>query len=135
MERLGAADALFYAGHYGECIYVAGLAVECTLRAHLVRRDPEFDSRHDLRDLLKASGLSDLVPESQRRRLTICLAEIWARWRNSYRFLPAAELKADLHRRGLLHRLKGDPLKANARRLLDCSRDIVGMGYYLWRRS
>ena len=42
-------------------IYFAGLAVECLLRAYRMRSNPQFDQRHDLSDLYKASGIVDFI--------------------------------------------------------------------------
>ena len=59
LERIRAAEQLHGDAMYSSAIYFAGVAVECILRAYRVRIDPAFDSRHDLADLLKASGLRD----------------------------------------------------------------------------
>src|SRR5437764_8634443 len=65
VERMRQAQHLYRQGkgHYALAMYVAGLAVECVLRAYMVKRKREFESRHDLLLLLKESGILDLDPE------------------------------------------------------------------------
>ena len=52
-------------------MYTAGLAVECLLRAFRWKKDKSFEGRHDLEDLLKASGLlrigEEILPGAARR--------------------------------------------------------------------
>jgi len=43
-ERVTAARALYAAQRYGEAIYLAGVAVECVLRAFAATRTTEFDA-------------------------------------------------------------------------------------------
>ncbi len=66
MERMGQAQHLYRQGegYYALAMYTAGLAVECLLRAYLVQRKAEFESRHDLLLLFKESGMLDIDPEA-----------------------------------------------------------------------
>ena len=64
-ENLERAQELFGAEQYFLAHYLAGLAVECHLRAYLRRKTSEFDSRHDLRDLATESGYYQIVPAVQ----------------------------------------------------------------------
>ena len=73
LDRIRAAEVLHAAGKYGSAIYLAGVAVESMLRAYRVRVDPEFDARHDLRQLLTASGLENYVPEKRRAEVGAAL--------------------------------------------------------------
>ncbi|MBI4861170.1 MAG: hypothetical protein HY815_13070 [Candidatus Riflebacteria bacterium] len=135
LERIAAAEQLCCSCYYPECIYVSGPAVECILRANHDRSDPALETGHDLRELLKASRLETFVPEIQRRRLGVALGEIWARWRNGYRYASAKCIRTDLRRRGLFTGVKGDALKYNARRALDCGHELVGLGCHRWSES
>lgn len=73
-ERMSQAHHLYREGDgfYALAMYTAGVAVECLLRAYLLKRNRQFESRHDLlllfkesgvlhvdRDKLKARGLTD----------------------------------------------------------------------------
>lgn len=59
VERMSQAQHLYRQGegHYALAMYTAGLAVECLLRAYMVKRSREFESRHDLLLLFKESGI------------------------------------------------------------------------------
>ena len=48
---------------YALAMYLGGLAVECMLRAFRWRKNPSFEGRHDLEDLLKASELLTINDE------------------------------------------------------------------------
>lgn len=134
-ERIGAAEVLFREQRFGECFYCAGLAVECLLRAFRSRRDPEFDERHDLPDLLRASGLEELVSENQQKRLSLALGQTWARWKNAYRYADTERLQADLRARNLFHGIRGDQLKANARTLLNNANIVLVLGWEKWIKA
>lgn len=58
LDRMRQAQALSMHGDaYALSMYCSGLAVECLLRAFRWREDNSFEGRHDLTDLLKASGM------------------------------------------------------------------------------
>jgi HEPN domain-containing protein len=135
LERIGAAQSLFDARLYPECVYFAGVAAECMLRAYRALSDPEFDSRHDLLDLLGASNLEDFVPQKRRVEVAAALGEIWARWKNDYRYVSAARLSQALRKRGLFDGIRGDQLKANARIALENSLGLVSIGEARWAKS
>jgi hypothetical protein len=111
------------------------VAVECILRAYRVRDDPEFHGRHDLRQLLGASGLQDYVPEKRRAEVAVALGEVWARWRNDYRYASDDRVLRDLRARGLTLGIKGDPLKDNSRRIFEKAHELVGMGVARWKNA
>ncbi|MCI5150714.1 MAG: HEPN domain-containing protein, partial [Candidatus Electrothrix sp. MAN1_4] len=48
-SRIETARRLHRSGRYSAAIYFAGVSVECLLRSFIVREDPKFDQRHDLR--------------------------------------------------------------------------------------
>lgn len=99
LDRIRAAELLHSDAKYGSAIYLAGVAVECILRAYRVRFDPEFDSRHDLPALLTASGLQNYVPEKRRAEVAAALGDVWARWRNDYRYASDDRVLRDLRKR------------------------------------
>src|SRR5947209_12246097 len=91
VERMSQAHHLYRKGKgsYALAMYAAGLAVECLLRAYLVKRKREFESRHDLLllfkesgildadpDKLKAKGLTDEQIEEHRRRLRASVNDV-----------------------------------------------------------
>lgn len=72
---------------YTEAIYLAGVAAECVLRAFATDQDSTFDGRHDLKQLSKAAALERFVGEKQRTTIASHLGDLWARWKNNYRYV------------------------------------------------
>lgn len=147
-ERLDEANLAYGHGRFGQAIWIAGVAIECCLRAYRTRRDSEFDARHDLDVLSKQSGFRDVVARDLARR-KIGEAELRARldrlraaihdaariWHNNYRYASADRIRAQ-RRAAQLHRgIKGDILKANALVLVGSASLIVEEGRRLWTRS
>ena len=137
LERIGTARHLFEesekaGGNLSASIYVAGVAVECILRAYRMKRDPEFDSRHDLADLLKASGFIGFVPEKRTREVSAALGDVWSRWKNEYRYASDRRVLSDLKRRGLTEGIRGDQLKECARTVVERAFELVNVGVARW---
>lgn len=125
-EHVVLAEKLYEQGKYVYALYVAGVSVECVLRAHM--KSAEFDSRHDLPALLRESRLLERLPVRHVDRIADALVVLWARWRNTHRYFSAERMKRFLvdHR---LHRgFRGDPLKENARRGVQSAVIIVTQG-------
>jgi hypothetical protein len=140
LERVNTARRMFDATAVGAsdlsaCIYLAGVAVECILRAYRMKRHPEFSSRHDLAELLKASGLVDFVPEKRKREVSVALGDVWARWKNEYRYASDQRLLSDLKRRGLTEGIKGDQLKESARIVLARALELINVGEATWKTA
>jgi hypothetical protein len=134
-------------GNYALAMYTGGLAVECMLRAFVLRREmKEFESRHDVlrlaeesgilnvpRDRLKARGLSDEQIEVHEKALWASVNDVFILWRNNYRFASETRLLAHLKKLKLYEGRKGDPLKANALRLLGAAQRFIDNGGLQWR--
>ena len=84
LEHLGRADELFRQEQYFLSHFVAGLAVECHLRAYLRRKTQEFNSRHDLGALAKESGFYDVVPAKRVESISASFSLLNARWRSNH---------------------------------------------------
>jgi len=64
LERMSQAHDLYETrGNYALTMYVAGVAVECMLRAYILKKSKEFESRHDVVALFKESGMLDVNPD------------------------------------------------------------------------
>src|SRR5689334_3990123 len=64
LERIKQAEYLYREGNsYALAMYVAGVAVECILRAFRARKAPVFESRHDLLLLFAESGMVSVGEE------------------------------------------------------------------------
>jgi len=137
-QRITTARHLFETGdhdtkHYSSAIYIAGVAVECILRAYRFKQDPQFDSRHDLAKLLRASGFVGLVPEKRKKEVSAALGDVWARWKNEYRYASDRRLLGDLKDRGLTAGIRGDQLKENARIVIERAYELVNVGVAQWK--
>ena len=65
LEHLDRADRLHADSDFFLAHFVAGLAVECHLRAYLRQTTDVFDSKHDLARLARESRFYDIVPQKQ----------------------------------------------------------------------
>jgi hypothetical protein len=126
-------------------MYVSGLAVECILRAFRWDKNPTFDGRHDLDDLLRASALLGINEEGMRKKgfteeeildsalaLHAAMNEVIVLWHNNLRFASEASLRAFLRRIDRLQGIKGDAIKKNSSDLLNAAQTIVDRGNVLW---
>ena len=144
-ERILDARELHKRGRYGFCLYASGLAVESLLRAFRWIDDKSFDGRHDLDDLLKASGVLRVDENYMRRRgkdeedvrdstlaFRGAMNEVALLWHNNLRFASEARLRSHLIRINRVQGIKGDPLKKNAADLIRAAQLIVNKGIVLW---
>ena len=130
--RMETARRLHDQQRFSAAIYFAGVAVECLLRAYILRRDPAFDARHDLYDMFKRSELADFVRPGERQDVDAWLGTVWARWKNNYRYASddrlRTEFKALKHDRGV----KGDHLKENSRLVVEAALQLRALGERRW---
>jgi len=133
-ERAGSLRQLYDAGEFALALYVAGVAVESMFRAFLVITDPEFSSRHDLRELAREAKFAQKVPAELYDASAADLGIIVIRWSNSHRYRSNAAILKYLKRAGLDRRIKGDALKENARRSINAAISLVAVGTKLWKR-
>jgi len=146
LERMKQARELLNQGEaYALTMYCAGLAVESLLRAYRWSEDVNFEGRHDLFDLLKASRLVRIDDEYMRRKgasdksiqqsgiaLQAAVNEVINLWHNNLRFTCEARLKSFLNRIGRVKGIKGDPLKKNASDLVNAAQTVINRGVTLW---
>ncbi len=71
IEQINSARRLHKQRRYSAAIYLAGVAVECLMLAYRIREKPEFESRHDLRSLLRESGMAGFVRLKDRKKLFV----------------------------------------------------------------
>jgi HEPN domain-containing protein len=148
VERMSQAQHLYREGegNYALAMYAAGLAVECLLRAYMVKRKREFESRHNLlllfkesgilevnQDKLKAKGLTDEQIQSHQKSLWSSVNDVVILWQNNYRFASEARLLAHLKKMKLYQGTKGDLLKAKAYDLLKAAQRFIDQGVIQWR--
>ena len=152
VERMQQAIQIYESGNsYALAMYCGGLAVESLLRAFRWTTPATFEGRHDLSDLLRASGLleindkylqqrqvSERVAYEESLRFRAAMSDVNSLWRNNLRLASEASLKAFLRRTQRLRGVKGNPLKKNARDLINAAQMVIDRGVTLWtsgRRS
>src|SRR5690348_16148043 len=101
--------------------YVAGLAVECMLRAYRMRVDPEFDSRHDIDKLYKLARFADVVPSREVEEIIAALGEVIALSSNEHRFMSHVALRRRWTTRKLYQGIRVDFVKELNRRLINAA--------------
>ncbi len=131
--RIETARRLHRIGRYSAAIYFAGVSIECLLRAFITREDPQFDQRHDLRELCKKAQLQSLIRPKDRRQADAWLGDIWMRWKNNYRFASDDRIRTQFHKLGHDRGMKGDSLKENSRIVVDSAYKLRTLGEKRWR--
>lgn len=148
VERVSQAQHLYRQGegYYALAMYTAGLAVECLLRAYMVKRRREFESRHDLLLLFKESGILDVDADklkakgltvgqiqAHQRSLWSSVNTVFILWRNNYRFASEARLLAHLKKMKMYRGVKGSLLKAKTHDLLGAAQIFIDKGVFQWQ--
>jgi len=131
-ERIHTARLLHEQERYAPAIYLAGVAVECLLLAYRTRQNLAFESRHDLRSLLKESGIAAFIREKDQQRLAARLGDVWARWKNNYRFASDGRLTTEFKRLKLYGKFRGDILKPNCEIIINSAFEVINLGVRRW---
>ncbi len=109
LERIKQAHYLYREGSsYSLAMYVAGVAVECLLRAFRARKNPEFESRHDLLSLFAESGMLKVAQEKLRaggwsaeeiashvKTMRAAVNDVYILWHNNYRYASENRVLTD----------------------------------------
>jgi HEPN domain-containing protein len=133
-EQLGLAVRLRAQGEYFAAHFVAGISVECALRALSVTVGPGFDGTHDIEHWAKKAdllpgGSDDLKDEFRGKILEVSL-----RWRANQRYYTNKMLDTWLHFIALDGNVRGDRVKPSSERLLELANDIVSVGVIRWKK-
>ena len=131
-EHSTVAVELYQTGRFVLAHYVAGLAVECILRAYRYRIDPEFDARHDLDKLYKMARFADIVGPSQVERMSAAMELVLIQWSNNHRFRSEDALRKRFVKLGLYAGIKGDFMKELSRRIVNAAAEVVSVGVARW---
>ncbi|MDR3710425.1 MAG: HEPN domain-containing protein [Capsulimonadaceae bacterium] len=128
-EHLGRAQEQFDSGGYVLAHYLAGLAIECHLRAYLRRKTSVFDSRHDLQLLAKESGFLEIVATD---RIFHFIVTANTRWRSNHRYYSERQLLDYMNELRAEFNNRGDRWKNLSRALLNAAYEIIGQGEAKW---
>ena len=139
-ERIVDAQRLHEAGRYGAAHYVAGVAVECVLRAYWGRRNPgKFHSGHAVRRLCNEARFLDYLPNTDEVQVgaRAALGVVESRWLNSHRFRDESGLRRWLQEdAGLDPRVsKAKALRHSSEQIVEAALDIIVYGRQSWRRQ
>ena len=132
IENLDSALVAHSSGLYVSSHYLAGLSVECMLRAYRWRVDGQWDGRHFLPRLLRESGLLKEVPEDALLTFIDRFAELSRCWSNEHRYTSDGKLMKRLNSIQASWGVKGDKLKENSRIMTEAANFIVGIGRKKW---
>lgn len=91
-EMLDAAVEAHRAARYVASHYLAGLSVECILRAHRWRINSSWDGRHVLIRLAKSARFFELVPPTAAANFQYQFGELTRRWSNDHRYASPNKL-------------------------------------------
>jgi len=147
LERMSQAHEIYRTrDNYALTMYVAGVAVECMLRAFMVIRKAEFKSHHDLPALFVESGMISVADESLRAKglseeeidqhtneLRSSVNDVYNLWKNDFRYASESRLLAYLKRKRLFGKTKGNLLKAKTIELLSAAQRFINRGMVQWR--
>lgn len=133
--HLAGAGRLLDEGEFFWAHYVAGVAVECILRAHGTKADSEFTGRHDLMKLAEKAAFLALPCDAKYDDYRSDLAEINQRWRSEQRFMEESQLERYLNDLSY-DKIKGSRIKYSSRRMYELMYElatrIVGLGVVKW---
>ncbi len=112
--------------------YVAGLAVECHLRAYLRSRTDEFTARHDLRLLAEESNFYNIVPQGLEEKFSDDFETLNLRWRSNHRYYSERQFLDHMNVIKAEYNKKGDRWKNLSRTLYNLADNIIRQGEAKW---
>lgn len=138
LERLQDAVCLGEQERWTGAVYLAGRAAEAMLRSLLWLKRREQEIGHDLRDVLKRAQSLGLLGEDE-SQLQNDINEVAVIWQNNLRFVGSKCFGRHLRaiskdKRVAGRRVKGDPLKPNAKHMIEICESIVARGDVVWHR-
>ncbi len=139
LARRDDAWALYSQRQWCGAIYLAGRAVQSLFRCLLLTGGKPLEVGHDLKDHLKKVRQILPAKDESLGELESNVNEIAIVWRNDLRFTGAERMlrllqRAKRDKRIGKMRVHGDPLKANAKAVLESCEAVISMGGPLCRR-
>ena len=132
LEHLERADYLFRDESYFLCHYLAGLAIECHLRARIRRTTDTFNSRHDLALLAVEALLYDIVTPSEQPTFAAVLTTVNRRWRSNHRFYSERQFLDYMNEIRAEYNVRGERWRNLARTMLNHAHAIIKQGEAKW---
>ncbi len=129
-EQKALAQEMHEQGRYVMAHYLAGLAVECLLRAYHYCLNPVFSGRHDLQALYRDAQFDAVVSPEDKRKVNAAMTEIVRRWSNCHRYRSEEALRLFLRRANLGR--KGKFVRESSRRIVNAAIVIAEIGVLKW---
>jgi len=119
---------------YALAIYVAGVAVECMLRAYWPKHEP-FDEKHDLRGLAQRSDFYPSPTHPSYDNLADAVQAMVRLWQNRFRYWTDPKLQKEF--RADYTKAKGNlgALKSACHDVVAAATEIVRFGVVKWRQA
>lgn len=127
------AQLLYDESRYVISHYVAGLAVECMLRAYAVRNGAMFDGRHDLNKWFELARFDEVISEARSEAVSLSYNVVFAQWSSTQRYYSDGFLRAFFRNARLDRGIKGNPVKEMSRRIVEASLAVVDEGTARWK--
>ena len=134
-EHLLRASQLFEEERYFLVHYLAGLAVECHLRAYLLRQTKQFDARHDLRELAKEAKFYRIVPKNLEAEFSGDFEMLNLRWRSNHRYYSERQFLDYMSEIRAEFNTKGDRWKNISRTALNLAHKVINQGENKWNNA
>lgn len=134
-EHLERAFRLHDAEEYFLAHYLAGLAVECHLRAWLRRRTNQFEARHDLRELATEADFYRILRREQEEDYSLALQTLNIRWRSNHRYASERQFLDYMNEIRAEFNTKGDRMKNISRTALNIAHKVIGKGEREWNNG
>ncbi len=135
LDHVDVAQSLLEQKQFALVSYLAGLSVECMLRAYAHRVDQTFDGKHNLQVWFRKSRFDAVIPDGRQKEIGAALSLVVSQWNNSQRYYSLDLLKSEWKSAGLDRGIKGDFAKELTRRLVSAALDLVTIGEEQWKNS
>lgn len=74
-------------------LYCAGVAIECMLRAYLLKETTEFDAKHNLEKLYEQSKIAKLLEANEKEIISAAVKNANKLWNNNLRYTSDKRMK------------------------------------------
>ena len=132
LDHIDEARLLYDENRYVLAHYVAGLAVECMLRAYAVRNGEPFEGRHNLSKWLELARFDEVIATSRREIVSSSYNVVVTQWNSTQRYYSDGFLRAYFRNAHLNRGIKGDAVKELTRRIAEAAFDVLNEGKVRW---
>lgn len=119
---------------YGLCLYVAGVATECMLRAFRATIGEPIDDKHDFQRLLSERVAEVMISPKNMKEFAAAIADVRSKWKNTFRYRTDKYIERELRR---IHgntalKIKGSVIKKMTIDVLASMNFIIEVGEVRW---